>query len=259
MRYVVLAVALCAACSKKQGDATKDKPEPAVAVDAPPAPADDSCAQPCRLLKDATIDAVRTQCPDWSLGKEGAAGCDDIDFARNCIFATYGYAFKKTKYKDAFGAMPWYKPDPAFEDAMMSKQSLDNVAELKGMSIACRAHGEDQISPKTREAVETWFASRKNGVPPLPEKLLGMDAEPITKEQFVKEYLGKDSQLFFKDRWEPIKWVEKRGKAEVVAVGTGVPDPAKCKDEAEMCEGFETIFFVVEDGVIKAIEMFAAG
>jgi len=66
----------------------------------------EACAKACVLLKDTPLDAVRARCPDWSLSKDVTDDCEPIDFARNCIYATYGYSFKKQKYKQAFGQEP---------------------------------------------------------------------------------------------------------------------------------------------------------
>jgi hypothetical protein len=267
-QLVIAAVVVIAACSKKDGASKPADPKAvptatgsgSAAGSAAPAPTtEDACAEPCRLLRDATIDAVRTQCPDWSLGKQATAGCDLIDFTRNCIYATYGYAFKKPRYQKAFGALAWYKPDPAFAESAMSKQAITNVAELKKLGAVCRAHGEDEISPQTRAAVEAWFAARAKGAPPIPDKVTDLDGNTVGKDVFVAHYLGKDSTLFIKDAWEPIVWVERRGKAEVVTVATGVPNPATCTTGDEDCEGFEALTFVVEAGTITELIAGAAG
>jgi len=86
-----------------------------------------------------------------------------------------------------------------------------------------------------------------------------LDGKLIGQAEFTKQFLGKGSTLFERDPWEPIEFVEMRGAAEVVRVGTGLPDPMTCKSIGEECDGFETITFVVTNGEITAIEVFAAG
>lgn len=227
---------------------------------AAPAPipvATDDCSVPCRLLKDASVDAVKAKCPDWALAT-GESNCDDLDFARNCIYATYGYTFKKDKYKKAFGDLAWYKPDPAFKDSAMSKQSLDNIAALKQEAETCRASGDADISAATRKVVEAWFAARKTGKPPMPAVIHDLDGKLISADEFVKQYINGPNKLFDKDPWEPLRSEGKTGKTETVSVGTGVPNPKTCTSGDEDCEGFEWIIFTVEGGKITAIDTGAA-
>lgn len=45
------------------------------------------CDQPCLLLKDRELAGARTACPEWAVAKDPAA-CDELDFTRNCIYAS---------------------------------------------------------------------------------------------------------------------------------------------------------------------------
>lgn len=231
-------------------------------VDAATAPApptaDDVCETPCRLLKDQSIDAVKAKCPDWALGT-GETNCEDLDLARNCIYATYGYTFKKDRYKKAFGDLAWYKPDPAFKDSAMSKQSTDNVAQLKQMAEACRTGGDAKVSAPARKVVEAWFAARKKGKPPMPAKVSDLDGQPITGDEFIKRYIkDNDQDLFDKDPWEELHAEGKDGDVELVGCSTGVPNPKTCTSGDEDCEGFEFIVFGVKAGAIVSIDTGAA-
>lgn len=277
MKTLVVVIAALVACGKSDKPAPSGAPESKAAAPTPTetgsaaaAPAAGSgsgagsasgsgatCAQPCTLLKDTPLADVRAQCADWAVGKEGDEGCEAADHARNCIYASYGYTFKKDRWKKAFGSEPWYKPDPAFKNTAMSPTAIANVAALKKLGAACKA-AKGEPSPKTTKALDAWFAARKKGTPPLPEKVTDLDAQPSTKDAFTKNFLGKDSTLFFKDPWESYNLVWKNGEIERVTVSTGIPDPTTCTSDDEGCEGFEWLTFTVENGTITAIEAGAA-
>ena len=139
----------------------------------------------------------------------------------------------------------------------MSKPSRDNVAALKALGKACRGRAEHEISAKTRQTIMAWFAARRKGVPPLPDKLTDLDGQPIKKAAFVARYLKGKQRLFPKDSWEPLEFVRRQGTAEIVSVSTGLPRGCT-SSEGEDCEGFESITFTVDDGAIVAIDTAAA-
>lgn len=269
MRTLLLVVAVVA-CGKNEkpapsgaptttGSAAGSAAEAGSGAAAGSASPDAACKQPCTLLKDTPLADVRAKCADWPIGTEGQAGCDAADYARNCIYAAYGYSFKKDVWKKAFGSEPWYKPDPAFKNTAMSSTAMANVAELKKLGTTCKGVSPGTASAATTKALDAWFAARKKGTPALPDKITDLDTKPTTKEEFAKNYLAKDSTLFFRDAWEPYTLIWKNGGVERVEVSTGVPNPKTCTgNDSEECEGFEWLTFTVDNGTITAIEAGAA-
>jgi hypothetical protein len=69
----------------------------------------------------------------------GTSGCDEYDYLRNCIYATHGYRFRKARWRERFASTDWYKPDPKFDDSMISNIGMRNVRDLKDRVAACRA------------------------------------------------------------------------------------------------------------------------
>ncbi|MDX2086308.1 MAG: YARHG domain-containing protein [Kofleriaceae bacterium] len=70
--------------------------------------------------------------------------CAEADELRNCIYAAYGNPFKKPKWQKHFAKEPWYKPNPAFDESMLSKVARQNVTELKKLGCtAVRAKAND--------------------------------------------------------------------------------------------------------------------
>src|SRR5262245_25766570 len=117
-----LVVVALFACKGKAKDEPKPTPvEPgsaasgsavAVAADAAAAPAvDERCATPCRFLADTPLAEVgakvkATCSSEWATAEKD---CAQLDYYRNCVYATAGYTFKKKRYQAAFGSEPWYK------------------------------------------------------------------------------------------------------------------------------------------------------
>jgi hypothetical protein len=113
-------------------------------VDAAVAARDERCDDPCRYLAETALAdvaaKVKTTCgSEWpaASGKD----CAQLDYQRNCIFATAGYTFKKAHYRAAFGMKPWYKARDDFKDSDLSAVATANVAALK-----------QQAMPRTRRS-----------------------------------------------------------------------------------------------------------
>ena len=54
-----------------------------------------------------------------------------VRLLRNEIFARHGRVFKDKALQAYFSAMPWYKPNPAFTESMLTPRELANAAILK--------------------------------------------------------------------------------------------------------------------------------
>lgn len=58
---------------------------------------------------------------------------ETLGFMRNEILARHGYVFKKDKYKNHFGAMSWYAPNPDFAYGMLNETEMENVETIKAL------------------------------------------------------------------------------------------------------------------------------
>jgi hypothetical protein len=57
----------------------------------------------------------------------------DLRLLRNTIYARRGRAFKSQILRDHFAGMSWYKLDPAYSDARLSKTDQRNIALIKSV------------------------------------------------------------------------------------------------------------------------------
>ncbi len=56
---------------------------------------------------------------------------EDLRRLRNEIYARHGRVFKDAELRGYFSSFDWYKPDPAFQDASLSKIELANAATIR--------------------------------------------------------------------------------------------------------------------------------
>lgn len=119
-----------------------DKPELSAEVCADPCQLlmryayDDLAANACKLCRKHDDTFCETDFP-WN----DVPACDAYDELRNCIFARFGYVFAKPKWQQAFGKLPWYKPDPSFKEDKLSatvKGNIRKLKELKDKRIGCQ-------------------------------------------------------------------------------------------------------------------------
>jgi formylglycine-generating enzyme required for sulfatase activity len=87
---------------------------------------DDLVANACKLCKKYDDTFCEMDFP-WN----DVPACDAYDELRNCIFARFGYVFSKAKWREQFGKLPWYKPDPSFTEAKLPPVAKANVQKLK--------------------------------------------------------------------------------------------------------------------------------
>ncbi|MDP2313425.1 MAG: YARHG domain-containing protein [Pseudomonadota bacterium] len=69
---------------------------------------------------------------DWPAND--VPSCSDFDEMRNGIYAYYGRAFETEKWKAHFASKPWYRVNPHYSDALLSKEAQRNVAVLKAIA-----------------------------------------------------------------------------------------------------------------------------
>lgn len=239
---------------------------------APNPTADARCETPCRFLADVALAEVasafeRTCARPWPA--PAATDCDQLDYQRNCIYATAGYPFKKAQWQDAFGKASWYQRREDFKETALSPVAGNNIRDLKRQALACRGAGKpppaipsrftrSEISKADEKIVVEWFAKKAKGELVLPSKLES-DGEPTTPEEIKKEWFEQPS-LFQLAPWTPIEYEGdgKAGAPRKISVATGVPGP-DCEGEGEECEGFEWITFELDaKGKIVGLAVSAA-
>ena len=120
-------------------------PPPATASAAPagkPGANEQTCGDACALLTlYAYDDLVANACKickayddtfcEMDFPFSDVPTCDAYDELRNCVYARFGYVFAKPKWRQQFGKLSWYKPDPAFTEAKFTPVAKANVGKLK--------------------------------------------------------------------------------------------------------------------------------
>jgi hypothetical protein len=158
---------------------------------------DERCDDPCRFLAETPLSdiaaKVQASCSsEWpaASGKD----CSQLDYQRNCIYATAGYTFKKKRYQAAFGGEPWYKARADFKDTDLSAVATANVAALKKQAADCRKGST--IDVKDKQIVDAWLAKLRAGKPEVPAIVFdGSTFEGTTSVDEMKQRLiaGKAS------------------------------------------------------------------
>jgi hypothetical protein len=59
----------------------------------------------------------------------------DLRLLRNTIYARRGRPFKSTILQEHFNGMPWYKVDPAYTDARLTKNDNKNITIIKSVEM----------------------------------------------------------------------------------------------------------------------------
>lgn len=232
--------------------------------------ADARCDTECRFLADVALDQV-ADAFQQACGKPWTAtdpkSCDQLDYQRNCIYATAGYTFKKPQWRDAFGKQPWYTARADFKETDLSRVASNNIRDLKQQALACRADGAapaaipskltaSKISKADEAIIVGWFKQKAKGELVLPAKLEA-DGSAATKEDL--EGWLKQTHLFQLKAWTPLEYASgKAGEPRSITAPTGLPGP-DCKGEGEDCEGYEWITFDLDaKGAIVGISVNAA-
>lgn len=286
---LAIAVMLLSAC-KGKGDDKKGATDPGTASATAPATldagaaaaapdgataaagSDPRCETQCRFLANTPLDNIATYYQEacgtaWVA--PAADDCDALDYQRNCIYATAGYTFKKAKWQDTFGKLPWYKARPDFKETDLSRIATANIRELKQAALTCRGEKTGAIPSKfpasklsaaDQKTIVAWFAKKAKGELVLPAKLEA-DFQPATPEQMKTDWFAHE-HLFTLEEWTPMEYRDgpaKPGEPRTVYVGTSTAGP-DCVDEGgEECEGFEVIYFDLDaKGAIVGISVTAA-
>jgi hypothetical protein len=98
------------------------------------------CAYPCLYLTDMPLDQAKAAhgrdcATEWPYVDDD---CDGLLYARNCIYAGYGYTFKRTEWKSNFEHTPWYRARATFSEKDFPALVSDNIHALKVADEACR-------------------------------------------------------------------------------------------------------------------------
>jgi YARHG domain len=250
MRTIAIsALVVCVlACKSKEDPAqTAQKPPLATAGDAAtktpdeaastPAMLDERCAAPCRFLADTPLVDVATKLKstcnaEWP--QASAKDCEQLDYQRNCIYATAGYTFKKPRYQAAFAKEPWYKARADFKDADLAAVATANIAELKKRAAECRKG--DVIEDRDRKVIDGWLAKVQSGKPDVPEILIDIGDKTeaarnlvANKEQLTPKRLrGMRYREVGDLREEWGKALAAKPARKIVEVDFSEPDDGKC-------------------------------
>jgi hypothetical protein len=160
--------------------------------------ADPRCASACTFL--ATVPRAEAGAAFEKLCGEKASlasdsDCEQLDYERNCIYATGGATFKQRRWADTFGKLTWYKPRADFNAKDLSTVANANVAEVKRLAAACRAG--TLVSADDRKLAEAWLDTFRRGKPELPALDFDRGAEPhkVTKAEMLERILPNRAQL----------------------------------------------------------------
>lgn len=119
----------------------------------------------------------------------------NIDLARNEIYARHGYIFKTALYKNYFEKKSWYKPDMNFSESIFSEIEKYNVKFIldyvnllsKSITLVNNNEGEyDLNGDGTKEKVKASFKSDGSGYTLSVNTLsLKVDTENVDKKLYV--------------------------------------------------------------------------
>jgi len=154
-----------------------DTSNPAAATSTPTVDetASSLCASPCRLLSKYSLEELRGKgyCNICGSADANACGgenpfsastCDQHDFLRNCVYANRGYAFKKTKWQERFGAFDWYKVRSDFSESEFSKTESRNIAALRQQAGVCASKtGAAKVAHADQERVRSFVKKLASG------------------------------------------------------------------------------------------------
>ncbi len=112
------------------------------------------CGTACLYLVDTPLEQARVAF-EHDCGKSWPyTDCDQLLWARNCIYAAYGNVFKKPDWKQAFEHAPWYRPRPEFKERDFSPAAAANVHALVEASKACVI---PPVTDADKALAKEWF------------------------------------------------------------------------------------------------------
>lgn len=161
------------------------------------------CEEPCLFLVETPFDKL-IETYKAACGKDtkdlGYEDCEQIDYARNCIYAAHGLVFKAKKWQ-LFATKPWYVAHAEFKASTISALERANVHELNTRGKACK--NGLRISPHDLALVKAWFGKLARHHPELPKARFA-NGKAATAEEFVstcQDELGQrgDRKLVFND------------------------------------------------------------
>jgi hypothetical protein len=118
------------------------------------------CSDPCLFLQDTALaklpDAFKAACPDAKA--QDLEDCTAVDYARNCIYAAHGVAFKKKQWRELFAAKPWYKSRGIDANKLaLSDVERANVKALAALGKTCKK--DVSIDKADFARVKAWVAA----------------------------------------------------------------------------------------------------
>ena len=103
------------------------------------------CAQPCLFMTQHSFETVQKKLCEWCPGNEydyceldwpssDVPGCDTYEHLKNCVYAAYGYSFKKKRWNKEFKKTGWYTPNPAYDKSSHSKVAQANIKKMRDIA-----------------------------------------------------------------------------------------------------------------------------
>jgi hypothetical protein len=222
--------------------ATAPAPAPA-----PTGAADERCNLPCRFLADTPLADMSAKVQAACNGPWGDAvatnDCAEIDFQRNCIYATAGYTFKKKRYSSIFKSESWYKARADFKDADLSAVATANVAALKAAAKACKK--TVALDPPDQKAVDAFLAAIEAGKPDVPSIIDGYEEDNMSKAQMTEFFQGGARKVYIRKNLLSARYQVPMSpstdaattRAKVVSLEFHDPSTDNCPEDEE-CGGY---------------------
>jgi hypothetical protein len=131
------------------------------------------CEDSCTYLADAPTmaDAAAMfdrECPVKWPGIVAGDSCDGYQYAINCVYAAYGYVFKKPEWQDRFTAKAWYRPRPEFQESDLSANTKRIIANLRDADKQCKLDKQPMSDADRALAVDTYNKARNGDLESMP-------------------------------------------------------------------------------------------
>jgi hypothetical protein len=98
----------------------------------------------------------------------GQADLDPLDLAqlrllRNTSYARHGYVFRASDLQSFFAAKPWYRADPSYQEARLTRNDADNIAVTKERErrLLASVGGEALRDFELRSRAHAWQAAHQ--------------------------------------------------------------------------------------------------
>ncbi len=217
MRTVLITISALlalASCEKKSEEATESKATPTEAekktdkapvevagtkVEEPAEKSDELCG--CRMLTKYSLEELEKGTHEKLCDGDkllARFNCDQYDVMRNCIYAAYGYKFKKKRWQTLFATKDWYKPSGNFRESQIPKVATENIRALKTRASQCRVGAESKVTKADVKRVRDWYKNRQKQIPPIVwHEEGGLEDDPAKTIEARLDYFGMNDKTQF--------------------------------------------------------------